>query len=953
MSNWSKKIGCALLSICFILAGLPGFTASASSDSSESVPSGYTAVYTREDLAAVRSNLSGKYILMNDIDLGGSAKGQWDPIGTNGNAFTGTFDGNYHVIRGLYINRSSDYQGLFGLNCGTIRDLTVQGTVTGGSYVGGIAGASIAKSSGTAMLYHVRNECTITGTGNYVGGVCGLAQASTESGSVISYVTDCTNSGTVKGYGKYTGGICGGSVGYVSSSADRKASASAYMTGCHNAASVTGTTVTGGIVGTHQAYTVKSNTSATALAKIYMSTNSGAVSSSGDACGGIVGVNDSTTYRSAAAVVDRCFNSGSVTGGGQDAGGIVSRNMSETSTSNATAESKVSNSSNTGRVKAADYAGGIVGYNCANSGYGTCYATVSTSYSRGTVSGSNAGGVIGYIYVGPNINYASGLQKVSISKCSTSYYLSGSAAKGVGYGADGATRLTDAQMQSQSSYAGFSFPSIWTMKDYPVITDISSTSRFLTINGNVKIQYKDLLPGETLSLDTADLAPSGVTYTATWYSGGKSVGTGTTYKLTDDDMNKEIYAKLQATGSYRSNVVTDTVKPTRTELSGTLGIKGPVAYDTELAAELPSDLKNATVNYSWKINGKEVSDEKTYTPGKADVGETLTLSVTGTGHYIGTLSTKAYTVDKKNIEGTLGYTYSSLKYGQTYTVDLSEVSGYEEGAFAYKVTWTLDGEYAGEGDSITSSIEDIGKAYCARVSVTSSDLYKGSLTAETVIMVSDWDNPFTDVAYGSWYNTAVQFAFENSLFFGTTKTEFSPDLPMTRAMFVAVLARMSGEQLDNSKPSSFEDVPAGKYYTGAVSWAQSCGVTHGISKTEFGPELQITREQICVMMNHYAEYTKAELTFEAEKAPFDDEDKISSYAKPSVKLMQNLGVVSGKGMNRFYPKDNATRAEVASMLRRFAAYLPAYSPDDENPDEEPEPSEPPAPSEQQGEEADE
>lgn len=157
------------------------------------------------------------------------------------------------------------------------------------------------------------------------------------------------------------------------------------------------------------------------------------------------------------------------------------------------------------------------------------------------------------------------------------------AAKGVGYGADGATRLTDAQMQSQSSYAGFSFPSIWTMKDYPVITDISSTSRFLTINGNVKIQYKDLLPGETLSLDTADLAPSGVTYTATWYSGGKSVGTGTTYKLTDDDMNKEIYAKLQATGSYRSNVVTDTVKPTRTELSGTLGIKGPVAYDTELA----------------------------------------------------------------------------------------------------------------------------------------------------------------------------------------------------------------------------------------------------------------------------------------------------------------------------------------------------------------------------------
>lgn len=65
----------------------------------------------------MRNNLSGKYILMNDIDLSGYDN--WDPIGNYGGYFEGTFDGNGFVISNLKIDRSKeDNAGLFGIAAG-------------------------------------------------------------------------------------------------------------------------------------------------------------------------------------------------------------------------------------------------------------------------------------------------------------------------------------------------------------------------------------------------------------------------------------------------------------------------------------------------------------------------------------------------------------------------------------------------------------------------------------------------------------------------------------------------------------------------------------------------------------------------------------------------------------------------------------------------------------------
>ncbi len=94
----------------------------------EEIPDGFTPIYTAEDLNNIRNNLSGKYILMNDIDLSGI---EWIPIGTELDAFKGVLDGNGKTLNGLNItgtvasvNRNSS--GIFAFTNGaTIKNINI------------------------------------------------------------------------------------------------------------------------------------------------------------------------------------------------------------------------------------------------------------------------------------------------------------------------------------------------------------------------------------------------------------------------------------------------------------------------------------------------------------------------------------------------------------------------------------------------------------------------------------------------------------------------------------------------------------------------------------------------------------------------------------------------------------------------------------------------------------
>ncbi len=211
-------------------------------------------VYTAADLNDVRTNLAGNYIQMAHINLGGSPWSDgagWEPIGTEANPFTGSYNGNNFSIQNLTINRSgSNLIGLFGytVSANGMQLLNIRLTnasVTGKWVVGGLVGYAIGPI----------DACSVTGTivgSNQVGGIAGSSDAairnctaevsvrSSDGGGGIagthrlSTINGCSASGSVL-TNYYGGGIVGESRG--------------NLVNCHSSVSVTGLRDLGGIAG--------------------------------------------------------------------------------------------------------------------------------------------------------------------------------------------------------------------------------------------------------------------------------------------------------------------------------------------------------------------------------------------------------------------------------------------------------------------------------------------------------------------------------------------------------------------------------------------------------------------------------------------------------------------------------------------------------------------------------
>ena len=165
-------------------------------------------ISTAEQLASIGSGypLDGSYVLAADLDLSGWES--WTPIGSNEAPFTGTFDGQGHVITGLTIGDRMERAGLFGKvdQKGVIKNLgleqvsiTVSGSVDGACYVGGIAGQMGVDQEGynmgsTAEMHncYVTGEITaqISRGDLYLGGLAGQLNAD---------VSDCFNTAALSG----------------------------------------------------------------------------------------------------------------------------------------------------------------------------------------------------------------------------------------------------------------------------------------------------------------------------------------------------------------------------------------------------------------------------------------------------------------------------------------------------------------------------------------------------------------------------------------------------------------------------------------------------------------------------------------------------------------------------------------------------------------------------------
>ena len=179
--------------------------------------------------------------------------------------------------------------------------------------------------------------------------------------------------------------------------------------------------------------------------------------------------------------------------------------------------------------------------------------------------------------------------------------------------------------------------------------------------------------------------------------------------------------------------------------------------------------------------------------------------------------------------------------------------------------------------------------------------------------------PFYDVSQSDWFYTPVSFAYEKGLFSGVDENHFSGSTAMNRAMLMSVLHRLAGSPAAGS--ASFTDVPDNTWYTQAVRWGASAGITSGTGDGSFAPNGTVTREQAVTMLYNYAyKHLGLDVGGETALSGFGDLDRLSGWARPAMAWAVDQGIISGAangGTLTLDPQRGATRAEMATMLKAF------------------------------------
>lgn len=220
--------------------------------------------------------------------------------------------------------------------------------------------------------------------------------------------------------------------------------------------------------------------------------------------------------------------------------------------------------------------------------------------------------------------------------------------------------------------------------------------------------------------------------------------------------------------------------------------------------------------------------------------------------------------------------------------------------------------FDGQGMPTAYSVEDEA-AYTRLATLSAKDGRVTFSAGPGAFAVVDMVHSFPDVE-GGWYELYVNTVAAKSLMMGLEDGSFAPDKTMTRAELVAVLARLSGDNLDDAGPAPFDDVPADAWFAPYVAWASRTGVAAGVGDSSFAPNGVVTREQMATLLARFADRMELELSAEGEPAAFTDADQISDYANQAVTRMQRAGILTGKDGGRFDPRGTATRAECAKVL---------------------------------------
>ena len=196
------------------------------------------------------------------------------------------------------------------------------------------------------------------------------------------------------------------------------------------------------------------------------------------------------------------------------------------------------------------------------------------------------------------------------------------------------------------------------------------------------------------------------------------------------------------------------------------------------------------------------------------------------------------------------------------------------------------------------------------------------MTVSTLVAgttVSAEESLYKDVKTSRWSYEDIKYVTEEGLMTGTGDGIFAPAETMTRAMVVTVLYRLQGSPEVEYK-AIFSDVKADKWYTDAVIWAARKEIVNGVGDRKFAPMKAVTREELATIIMRYAPLEFIKTEERADLTVYSDYGKVHDYAKDALSWANAVGLITGVTATTLEPRGNATREQVAAILRRFKEY---------------------------------
>ena len=175
-----------------------------------------------------------------------------------------------------------------------------------------------------------------------------------------------------------------------------------------------------------------------------------------------------------------------------------------------------------------------------------------------------------------------------------------------------------------------------------------------------------------------------------------------------------------------------------------------------------------------------------------------------------------------------------------------------------------------------------------------------------------------DVTKKDSYYDAVLWAYLRGLTNGTDNVHFSPDMPVTRGQAVTFFWNLAGKPVVDYF-MQMDDVASGSYYTEAVRWALSMGITSGTSKTTFSPDKLCTVGEIITLLWRFSGSPVVNYAMN-----FKDVSSDAYYAE-AIRWALSLGIAHGTTDNTFGPDKICTRAKTVTSIYRFFALVSAAS----------------------------